>query len=92
MIKVFEKLPYKRYVRKSPKHKPTDSYFYIAIKLAKCMMRADAFIWNVDPVRMEITGTQHIPILDVSDLDESKTKLILSDEKLSQLYYMDKGE
>ena len=31
----FEKLPY---VKKRPKHEPTDSYFYLAIQLAKCMM------------------------------------------------------
>ena len=31
----FEKLPYEK---KSPKHEPTDSYFCLAKKLAKCMM------------------------------------------------------
>ena len=51
IIKEFEKLPYKGYVRNSPKHEPTDSYFYIAIQIAKCMMRAHAFNLRVDPVR-----------------------------------------
>ena len=29
IIKEFEKLPYKGYVRKSTNHEPTDSYFYL---------------------------------------------------------------
>ena len=57
IIKEFEKLPYKGYVRKRPKHEPTDSYFYLSIQFAKCMMKADAFNSHVDPVRTEITGT-----------------------------------
>ena len=57
IIKEFEKLPYKGYARKRPKHQPTDSYFYIAIQLAKCIMITDALNYHVDPVRMEITGT-----------------------------------
>ena len=42
IITEFEKLPYKSYKRRRPKHDPTDSYFYQARNLAKCMMRADA--------------------------------------------------
>ena len=57
IIKYFEKLPYNGYVRKRPKHEPTDSYFYLARHLVKCMMIADAFNFHVDPVRTEITGT-----------------------------------
>ena len=34
----FEKLPYDK---KRPKHEPTESYFSLARKLAKCMMRYD---------------------------------------------------
>ena len=30
IIKEFEKSSYKGYVRKSPKHEPTDRYFYLA--------------------------------------------------------------
>ena len=41
LIKEFEILPYKGYVHKRPKHEPTESYFYLARHLAKCMMRAD---------------------------------------------------
>ena len=42
IIKEFEKLSHKGYVRNIPKHKPIDSYFYLSIQLAKCMMRDDA--------------------------------------------------
>ena len=43
MIKDFEKFPYEGYLRMSPNHKPTGSYFYIVRQLYKCMMRAYAF-------------------------------------------------
>ena len=36
------------------------------------MMRADAFNLQVDPVRTEITGTQHIPISHIYDLYDSE--------------------
>ena len=39
----FEKLPYEK---RRPKHEPTDSYFYLARQLAKCMMRADILNWH----------------------------------------------
>ena len=42
IIKEFEKLPYESYEKKSPKNEPTESYFYLAIHLEKCMTRADA--------------------------------------------------
>ena len=61
-IKEFEIFPYKVYVRRRPKHKSTDGYFYLAIQIAKCMMRSDALNFHVDPVRIETTGTQHIII------------------------------
>ena len=34
----FEKLPYEK---KRPKHEPTDSYFYVARELEKCVMISD---------------------------------------------------
>ena len=34
----FEKLPYEK---KKSKHEPTDSYFYLARQLVKCIMRSD---------------------------------------------------
>ena len=78
IIKDFEKLPYKGYVRKRPKKEPTDSYFYLAKQLANCTMRADAFNLNVYPVRKEMTVMEQIPISHVCDLDESELKEILA--------------
>ena len=51
IIREFEKLPYESYEKKRPKHKPTDSYFYLARHLAKCMMRDDALNLHGCPVR-----------------------------------------
>ena len=59
IIKDFEKFLYTGYVRKRPKHEPTESYFYLARQLAKCMMIDDDFNLHVDPVRTEMTGTQY---------------------------------
>ena len=51
IIREFEKLPYESYERKRPKHEPTDSYFYLARQLVRCMMRADTLYLHVYPVR-----------------------------------------
>ena len=51
IIREFEKLPYKGYVRNITKHEPTDSYFYLARQISKCIMRSDAFNFHFDPVR-----------------------------------------
>ena len=61
-IKEFEKLSYKGYVWKRPKHETTASYFYLTRQLAKFMMRYDDFNFHVEPVRKETTSTQQIPI------------------------------
>ena len=50
IIRGFEKLPSKSYESRKPKHEPTDSYFYLARQLSKCMMIADALNLNVYPV------------------------------------------
>ena len=68
IIKTFENLPYKGYVRKRPKHEPTDSNFCLVGKLSKCMMISDAFNMHVDPVITKITGMQQILISHVFDL------------------------
>ena len=47
IIKEFEKLPYESYEKKRPKNEPTDSYFYLARQLTKCMMRADSLSSHV---------------------------------------------
>ena len=51
IIREFEKLPYKSYERKRTKHKPTDSYFYPARNLVKCMMRDDTLNSHSYPLR-----------------------------------------
>ena len=61
----FEKFTYKIYERRRPKYDPTDSYFYLARQLAKCMMRANTLNSHVYPVRTEMTGTKQILILNV---------------------------
>ena len=58
----YEKFPYKGYVQKITKNKPTDSYFYLARQISKCMVRAGTFNSQVDPVRTEVTITQRISI------------------------------
>ena len=45
------KKSYKSYERSSPKHYTTGSYFYLAIQILKCMMRADALNLENYPVR-----------------------------------------
>ena len=62
IIKEFEKLPYKGYVRKNPKNEPTDNSFCLSRQLAKCIMRADALNLHIDLGRIEMTGMQQIPI------------------------------
>ena len=49
----FDKLPYKSYEMRRPKHEPTESYFYLAIQLDNFMMRAYALNFYVYPVRKE---------------------------------------
>ena len=68
----FERLVYKAYVRKRPKHEPTESYFYLARQIDKCMTRADAFNLNVDPVITEMTGMKQITISHVCNFKEIK--------------------
>ena len=86
IIKEFEKLPYMSYVRKRNKHEPTDSYFYLAIKIAKCMMRVYAYAFHVDPVRTKISGMKHIQIMHIYDSDKSKSTRVIADKTLSQVY------
>ena len=57
IIKEFERLPYKGYVRERPKYEPTDSWFYLEKQFAQCVMISDAFNLHVDPVRTEMNGT-----------------------------------
>ena len=56
------------------------------------MMIDDAFNLPVDPVRMEMTGTEHITISNVCSLDDRKSKGKITDKKLSQVYYTEESE
>ena len=82
ITKDFERFTYKGYVRKSPKQEPTESYFYLGIKLPKCMMRADSFNFHVDHVITEMNVPQQIPIAHVCDSDDSKSKGIITEKNL----------
>ena len=61
----FEKLPCKK---KRPKHEPTDSYFYLARQLAKCMLRYDTLNWYDYGRYTEMTA----PSLNVYSTDKDK--------------------
>ena len=51
IIRAFDKLPYKSYEKKRPKHEPTNIYFYVARHIVKCIMRADVLNSENYPVR-----------------------------------------
>ena len=68
IIRQFEKLPYEIYEKMRPKHDPTDSDFYLARQIVKCMMRADARKLHVYPVRMEMNApSSHVCYTDESE-------------------------
>ena len=92
IIREFENFSYKNYERRSPKYESTDTNFYLARHIFKCMMRADVLNLHVYPVRMEITGVKHIPILHVCSMDDKKSKEFLVDKNLSQVCSTDKGD
>ena len=73
----FERLPYKK---KRPKHEPTESYFYIARQLAKCMMRSDTLNWHDYGGYTEMTA----PSSNINSTDEDKSKRIIVHKTLSQ--------
>ena len=83
IIKGFGDFTYDVYVRKWSKHMPTDSYLYLAIQLAKCMMRSNL---HIGPVRMKMNNIQNmnnyemsmknIPISHVYSLGKNKLKRI----------------
>ena len=77
-----DNLFYKSYERRRPKHEPTDSYFYLARQLVKCMTRADVLNLHVYPVRIETTATKQIPTSHVCSTDESELKEFLVENTL----------
>ena len=73
-------MPYESYDKKRLKHEPTDSYFYVAIHITKCMMRADALNSHGYPVRTKMTD----PSSHVCSTDESELREFPVSENLSQ--------
>ena len=71
IIKEFQKIEELTCEKKKPKHDPTDSYFYLARQLAKCMMRSDNLNWYDHGGYTEMTApSQNV---NVTDEDEKKT-------------------
>ena len=85
IFREFENFPYENYESKMPKYEPTGSYFYLAIQIEKCMMKADDLKSNGYPVRTEITAKKQIPISHVCSMDESELKEFLVNENLPQI-------
>ena len=92
IIKEFDKLPYKSYERRRPKHELTNSHFYLARQLAKCMTRAHVLNLHVYPLRTEMTSTKQIPTSQVCSTDKSKLKELLVDETLLQIFSTNEDE
>ena len=92
IIREFEKLFYKSYEKKRPKHGPTDSYFYLAKQLEKCMIRSGALNSHGYPVRTEMTATKHILTSHVGFTDESKLKEFPVNKTLSESCSTDEDE
>ena len=74
IIREFEKLPYESYERNRLKHEPSDSYFYLAWQISKCMMRADARNLRSYPVRPEMTAKKQILTSHAFSTDEIELK------------------
>ena len=84
---------------KRSKHVPTDSYFYLSRHLDKCIM---IFNMRVGPIRTHMTNTQKmnnyemstqkITNFQVCSLDESESKGINTDKRLSHVCSMDESE
>ena len=72
----FEKLPSEK---KRSKHEPTDSYFYLARQLAKCMMRSDTLNWHDYCGFTEMTDLSS----NICSTDKDKSKCIIVHKTLS---------
>ena len=85
IIREFKDFNKEGYVRKIPKHMPTDSYLYLARQLAKCAMinlRGPVRTQNMSTYIMSYSkiSTQKIPSLHVCSTDKSRSKSIKADE------------
>ena len=80
IIRDFEKFEKLTSEKKRPKHEPTDSYFYLARQLAKCMMIYDTLKWRGYGGYTEMTALYS----KVYSTDEDESKRIIVHETLSQ--------
>ena len=86
--KEFEKIEKLLYEKKSPKHEPTECYFYLEKQLANCMIRSDTFNWHDYSSYTKMTA----PFLNVYSKDEGKSKRSDVNEKLSKSYSTNERE
>ena len=76
-FEIFYKLPYEK---KSPKHEPTESYFFLSKHLAKCLMISKNLNWHDHGGYTEMTAMS----LNVNATDEDESKRIIVHEVLSE--------
>ena len=88
IIGEFEKFEKSPSEKKRPKYKPTYSYSYLKIKLAKCMMRSNNLNWHDHGGYMDITA----PSLNVNAADEDESKHIIVHEGLLESCSMKESE
>ena len=88
IIREFEKFERLSSEKKRPKHEPTDSYFYPARQLAKCMMRYNTRDWHNYGGYTEMTA----PSSNVYSTDEDESKHIIVHEGLSRSCSTNEGE
>ena len=86
IIREFEKLRYKSYNRRRPKHDPTDSYFY----LAPCKNRNDwceknpiLHVCSKDDIKLKEFLTDEI-VSHVCSTDEGESESIIADESYTE--------
>ena len=80
IIRDFEKFEKLLYEKKRPKHEPTDSCFYLARQLEKCMVRSDTLNWHDYGSYTKITD----PSSNVNSTDKDVSKRIIVHKTLSQ--------
>ena len=80
IIREFERFEKFSYEKKRPKHEPTDSNFYLARQLAKCMVRSDTLNWKNYGGYKKMTATSS----SINSTDKDELKRIIMHETLSQ--------
>ena len=88
IIGEFEKFEKLTYEKKRPKHEPTYSYFYLAIQLVKCMMRADTLNCHDCGCYTEMTDLSS----NVYSTENDESKHIIVHKTLLQNYYVSEDE